>query len=176
MSDRSRDAIELGYVARAHGVRGELRVVLHNPESNTIECVDRIFVGREEFGIVRIRATRGAVLLTLKGLDTRDRAEAMRGQTIRVARELIPMVEGEYLLADLVGCQAVLESGALYGTVVAVEPGPQDRLVIVHEQVERLLPLVEELVCEVDLSARRIVVAPPPGLPEYRAQRRPQRK
>lgn len=162
-------AIEIGYVARAHGVRGELRVVLHNPESDTLERVDRVFVGEREYQITRARPTKGAVLLSLVGLDDRDQAEAARGQKVLVARELIPVDEGELLLADLIGCQAVLASGEVYGTVVAVEPGPQDRLVIATGAVERLLPLVSELVLEIDLEDARVVVDPPIGLPEYRA-------
>jgi len=65
----------------------------------------------------------------------------------------------------LVGCTAVCD-GEDYGVVAAVETGPQDRLVIHHQGVERLLPLVDEFVIDIDIPNRRIVVAPPDGLPE----------
>ena len=67
---------------------------------------------------------------------------------------------------DLVGCQTVLPDGAPWGEIVAVEVGPQDRLVVHHEGVERHLPAVDAFLVEVDVAAGRVVVDPPEGLPE----------
>jgi len=83
-----------------------------------------------------------------------------------VDREQIPIDEGQIFLADLVGCAVTLEDGSPYGTIAAVETGPQDRLVIHDGEIERLLPLVPEFVIDVDLEQGRVVVAPPEDLPE----------
>lgn len=160
------DLIEIGYVVRAHGVRGELRVACHNPASTALAAVDEVDVGGHRFAVAAARPVKDAYLLALSGLTDRTRAEALRGQPVSVERAALEMDEDEFLLADLIGCAAVLESGESYGTVIAVEPGPQDRLVIADGEVERLLPLVAELVPEVDFERSRIVVAPPPGLPD----------
>ena len=72
----------------------------------------------------------------------------------------------QFFLSDLIGCETVLEDGTDYGTVAAVETGPQDRLVIHQGDIERLLPLVPAFVLDIDLDQARIVVAPPDDLPE----------
>jgi 16S rRNA processing protein RimM len=163
------DFVDIGYVARAHGIRGDLRVILYNPESALLTEVPSVRIGARRYEIAAARAVQGAFLLRLEGVDDRDQAELLRGQVVSVARSLIPLDEGETLLFDLLGCEAILPDGSSYGTIEAVEPGAQDRLVIRQGGIERLLPLVPEFVGAVDLAARRVAVTPPEGLPESAA-------
>jgi 16S rRNA processing protein RimM len=166
MSRAPSQVLEIGYVARPHGVRGELRVVTHDPESTTLLDVDAIQLDGVPYRIEHARQVQGAFLLRLAGIGDRNRADALRGKRVAVDRELIPLEEGEVLLADLVGCDVVREDGSPYGTIAAIETGVQDRLVIHDGDVERLLPLVPEFVIDVDLEEGRVVVAPPEDLPE----------
>ena len=169
----SDDLVEIGYVARAHGVRGELRVVPHDPTSETLFSVERVYLRGRGYEVARARPVKDAILLALRGIGDRNAAERLRGLPVSVERSALELQEDEFLLADLIDCQVVLEDGTPYGRVVDLELGPQDRLVIEDGAIERLLPLVEELVREVDLERSVIVVAPPPGLPEHR--RRPRK-
>jgi 16S rRNA processing protein RimM len=162
----SSDLVEVGYVARAHGVRGELRIATHNPESDVLADVERLWLAGVEYAVAGARPTQGAWLIRLDGLTDRDRAEALRGKPVAVAREDLDLGEGEGLLTDLIGCQVFLASGEPWGEVVAIEPGPQDRMVIHHGEVERLVPVVPELVVEVDTEAGRVVVDLPDDYPE----------
>jgi len=165
------DLIEVGYVARAHGLRGEVRVELHNPGAETLFDAEAVYVGGLRFAVAGARPGPGdGVLLTLEGVTDRDAADALRGRAVEVRRDQIHLGDGEVLVADLVGCAAVLEDGTPWGVIVAVEVGAQDRLVIRDGDVVRQLPLVDAFVRGVDLVARSVVVAPPAGLPEERAK------
>jgi 16S rRNA processing protein RimM len=163
--------IEVGFVARAHGVRGELRVVLHNPDSSALDAAETVYLAGERRVLIAARPVQGAVLVTLEGIGDRDAAEALRGSSVEVDRDALDLDDGEVLLADLVGCRAVLSDGSDWGEVVRVVTGPQDRLVIRHGDIERELPLVDELVTAIDLDAGTIEVAPPEGLPETSVDR-----
>lgn len=158
--------VEVGYVARAHGVRGELRIVAHDPGSTTVGDVDLLVVGGARHEIERARKVAGAYLVKLVGIDDRDAAEALRGVAVSVQRADIAVAEGEVLLVDLVGCVARFADGAIFGEVVEVLAGPQDRLVIRDGDVVRELPFVPELVTDIDLEGRTITVDPPEDLPE----------
>ena len=89
----------------------------------------------------------------------------MRGTTVSLPREDVAD-DDEVLIAELIGCAVELEDGTAWGTVAAYQPGAQDRLVIHDGDVERLLPLVDAFVVDIDLERRVVVVAPPEGLPE----------
>jgi 16S rRNA processing protein RimM len=158
--------IEVGYVARAHGVHGELRVHLHDAASTVLHDVDVVWIAGAERQVMSTRPTAGAILLTVEGVGDREAADALRGKPVAVSRDDVPLAEGEFLLADLPGCEVVDEAGVVLGRVTEVMPGPQDLLVIRDDRVERLLPVIGEFVRAVDLTARRVVVALPEDLPE----------
>ncbi|ACY15021.1 ribosome maturation factor RimM [Haliangium ochraceum] len=172
MARDSSEFLEIGYVARPHGIRGELRVVTHEPSSSTLLSVSRMAIADAVYEVASVRAVSGggsadgAFLVRLRGLGDRNAAELLRGRPVGVARDELPLEDDEVFLADLVGCAVVLEDGTAYGVIAAIDAGPQDRLVIHDGEVERLLPLVSEFVLDVDLEAERVVVAPPEGLPE----------
>lgn len=162
--------IEIGVVARAHGIRGEVRVHLHNPGSTALDRADTVYLGDRVFAIARARPVAGAYLLALEGIADRDAAEALRGRPVSVARGDLELDEDEVLLSDLVGCQVELADGRPWGVVRALELGPQDRLVIRDGEVERQLPVVDAFVLEIDVEGRRIVVDPPADLPEEKVR------
>jgi 16S rRNA processing protein RimM len=157
--------IEIGGVARAHGIRGEVAIVTHDPDSTVLERVDTIWIDGIEHKIVEARSTTKAWLVQLAGVDTRTEAEALRGLAVVVAREALELSEDDVLLHDLIGLKVQLEGGTPFGEVVNVEADYQDRLVIHHDGNEYLLPLVDELVTTIDVDAGMITIAPPEGLP-----------
>jgi 16S rRNA processing protein RimM len=162
------DRVEIGIVARAHGVRGEVRVALHNPESDALERADTVFIGDRPLAVESARPVAGAYLVRLEGVDDRDQADALRGQPVAVSRADLDLEDEDVLLVDLVGCRVELTDGRDWGVVAAIEPGPQARLVIHQGDVERQLPVADEFLVEIDLDGRRLVVDPPEGLPEDR--------
>src|SRR5690606_38206313 len=132
-----------------------------------------IYVGGVAREIVRARDTQRGWLAGLADVSTRNEAEALPGQIVDVDREALALGEDDILLEDLVGCELRLADGAAWGTVVAVDPGAfQDLLVIHHGDIERLLPLVDEFVPTIDLDAGVITVDPPEGLPESPVKKR----
>ena len=159
--------IEIGVVSRPHGVRGELRMHLHNAESTALDVVDELFVGGTRYPLASARSTTGGALVRLVGVDTRDLAEGLVGKPVEVLRDWLELDEEDVLLDEIVGCQVELEDGSPWGQVVAVEAGIQDRLVIHDGAMERYLPLVDVFVRDIDRVARKIVVAPPDDLPEW---------
>lgn len=163
---RGRDRIEIGGVARAHGIVGEIVVITHDPDSRLLSEAEAIWLRDVRYGIAKARHTQRGWLILLEGITTRNQAEALRGQQVEVDRDLIEMAPGEYLLDDLIGCSVVLADGRPWGTVAEIELGYQDRLVIHDNGVERLLPILPQCVVSVDVAAGKIVVDPPEGIPE----------
>lgn len=174
------ERVEIGGVARAHGIRGEIVVVTHDPDSETLAEIESIFVGGIERRIRAARNTHKGWLVALDGVATRNDAEALQGAVVEVARSLLSLEEDDILLDDLVGLETRLADGTIYGTVFAVDPSPFQDLLIIHApatppatgEVERLLPLVDAFVTNIDLDAGVITVEPPEGLPEVPVKRK----
>jgi 16S rRNA processing protein RimM len=161
--------LEIGGIARAHGIRGEVVVVTHDPDSETLAHVKKIYVAGVEHEVVAARDTQRGWLVVLAGVNTRNDAEALRGKIVEVDRDALDLGGDEVLLHDLVGCAVKTTDGTPFGEIAAVEAGEmQDLLVIHHDGKERLLPLVDVFVKAIDLDARVVVVDPPDDMPEMK--------
>lgn len=161
--------IEIGGIARAHGIRGEVVIVTHDPQDATLGEVETIFVGGAPRKIAGVRSTPRGWLVALEGVVTRNDAEALRGKVVEVDRDDLGLAEDDVLLSELVGCAVRRTDGSPWGTIAAVHAAPHQDLLVIHDgDIERLLPLVDEFVVEIDVDAKVVTVDPPEGLPENR--------
>ena len=111
------------------------------------------------------RDHRTRFLVRFEGQEGREAAESLRGALYIQSDEVRRLEPGEYWEHELVGADVQKRDGTTVGRVSAVEAGPgQDRLVVATPAGERLIPVVEEIVVEVDRAAHRVVVDPPEGL------------
>ena len=160
--------VEIGRIARVHGIRGEVVIATHDPGSELLDRPPTLWIGGVPREVVRARSTPRGWLVQLAGVATRNDAEALRGQAVEVDRAALELGEDDILLDDLIGCRVQRVDGTPWGTIAAVEGGMQDRLVIHDGDIERQLPLVDEFVTDIDLEAGVVTVDPPEGLPEHR--------
>jgi 16S rRNA processing protein RimM len=164
-----RPHLELGFVSRAHGLRGEVAIRAFDPGSETLDSVDRILVrtraGEERVLVLEaVRPTPKEDIVALEGVDSRTAAEALVGSTVFVYREdLEPPAEGEFFQGDLVGLTAVDEAGNELGRVEELwATGEVPNLVIrAPKKPELVVPFADEFVPSVDIAAGRIVIRPP---------------
>lgn len=185
---RGEARVEIGGVARAHGIRGEIVIVTHDPDSDTLGKIESIYVGGVERKILLARDTQRGWLVALDGIVTRNEAETLQGKIVEVDRDMLDLDDNDMLLDDIVGCEVRLRDGTPWGIVHAVDPGAFQDLLIIHapaasgtdagaassdDLVERMVPMVDHFVISIDLDAGVIVVDPPEGLPEVPVKKRP---
>ena len=169
--------VVVGRIGRPHGIRGEVTVELRTdeperrfadgttlraePPSGTASRLAELTVGRT-------RWHQGRLLVTFEELRDRDAAEAARGFTLHtdVDPDERPADPDEFYDHQLVGLTAYDVAGGRLGEVSGlVHGGAQDLLAVrTDDGRDALVPFVKELVPEVDLAARRVVVADRPGL------------
>jgi 16S rRNA processing protein RimM len=155
--------IALGIVMGTHGVRGELRVKLHNPESELLFDLDALQLRAagvlREYAVEQVRAGGKGVLLRLGGVDTIERAQALRGAEVCVARSQLPALpDGEFYHCDLEGLMLVDASGATQGKVERVHDYPAASVLRVRTDRGVLeVPMREPYLVRIDLAAGYVV-------------------
>ena len=163
--------IEAGAVTRPHGIRGE---VVADVKSDLLGCVVQgaeirtTAPGGDEAlrEVERARQHKGGLVLKLAGIDTREDAETLRGHTVWLTREQVgPLPEGRYFVEDILGMDVFTEEGEHLGTVQDVLNMPASDVYVVRGQGDEiLLPVIEDVVREVDVGGRSMVVRLMKGL------------
>ena len=160
----------LGEIGRPQGLQGEVRIRSFTAEPAAIADYGPLEdeTGMRLFEIESLRVTAKALTARLKGVESRDQAEALTGTKLFVPRSRLPeREEDEWYHSDLIGLAALAPDGAAIGTVIAVHNfGAGDLLEIGPRGggATVLMPFTRETVPEVDVEGGWLKVVPPEGL------------
>jgi 16S rRNA processing protein RimM len=163
--------VRVGYVSGTHGLHGAIRVRLDNPDSSLLQNIEFFSLAREaeraEYRVTGVRsAGRGTFKVSLDGVTAVDRAIALRGAIVMVPAELLPATaQREFYYFEAIGCGVITTTGLRVGTIEEVfSNGANDVWVVRDRSTEHLVPVIENVVKEIDLAGRRIVIEAVPGL------------
>ncbi len=174
-ADLPADAIEVGRIADAWGIKGWFKVLPHSADPQALFSSKRWYLQPSDRGIktfagtalLRVREAKehsDSVVARCDAIEDRSGAEALKGARVFVPRSSFPTAaEDEYYWIDLIGLDVVNREGVALGTVrELISTGPQTVLVVDYEEAgklqERMIPFVAAYVDKGDLPARRITV------------------
>jgi 16S rRNA processing protein RimM len=122
--------------------------------------------GTRAFTVSSVKPHKNNVLLTLKGLDSLEEAEEYRGAAVFIRRDsLVQEEKDEYFWFDLIGLEVYLDTGKYIGTIHHILPtGSNDVYVVREGETEVLVPAIHEVVKEIDLDARKMIITEMEGL------------
>ena len=162
--------VEGGQVVGTHGVRGLIRVKSWC-DSQEVFCQFKKMYFKETNGFLTVNVISAkphgnVVLLQLNDIDNIEKAEALRGQTIYLLRDDFRLDDGQYFVCDLINCDVYdADSGSLLGKISDVsKTGANDVWHISYNDKEFLIPVIEEVVKEVDLDENKVVIRPLKGI------------
>lgn len=151
----------------AHGVRGELRIEPLTDFSQRFAPGATVWVGDVQRTVRRARPYRDSMLLlAIEGVETWEAAQAICGALLQMPESELPSLpEGAYYRFQLIGMDVVDVEGRRLGQVEEIlETGANDVYVVRGREGELLLPAIDSVIKQVDLTARRMVIAMPEGL------------
>jgi 16S rRNA processing protein RimM len=162
----------IGQIARPHGIRGEVvvEVTTDDPAARFVAGSDLATAAGRLLRIEAVRPHQGRLIIAFEGVLDRDAADELRGVKLCVDSAEIgePEDPDEFNDFQLIGLSVVDVEGKPLGEVVRIEHGPAADLLVVRltEGRDALVPFVRAIVPTVDISGRRVVLTPPPGLLE----------
>jgi 16S rRNA processing protein RimM len=160
--------VVVGVVTGVHGLRGEVSV--QNRSDNPDRWTAGGVVLREDGEALTIAASRRhgrKLLVSFDGVADRSAAERLRGAFLVVPESWLPdLSEGEWWAHQLEGCEVRTVSGRVLGVVREVIANPANDLWVAVDEDgrETLVPALADLLIDVDVAARSIVVDDVPGL------------
>ncbi|MCK9517980.1 MAG: ribosome maturation factor RimM [Dehalococcoidia bacterium] len=156
----------VGRVVRAHGLRGELRVVSFSASGVNLQPGRFVELDGQRRRVHRARPDRDAWILQLDGLRDRTQAEQYRGALLEVPdTEVERESEDSYFIHELIGLRVITSDGAEVGEIVDVlQPGANDVYVVRGPRGEVLVPAIAEVIERVDVAGGVIFITPLPGM------------
>jgi 16S rRNA processing protein RimM len=153
-------------IGAAHGVRGAVRLWTFTEDPLAVKDYGPLMTkdGTRQFEVTHAREAKDHLVVTLKGVASRDDAERLNGLELYIPRDRLPETDdGEYYHTDLIGLAAVTTSEQPLGKVIAIHNfGAGDIIEIAPPQgATMLLPFTNAVVPTVDLAGGRVVIELP---------------
>ena len=147
--------IEAGEIVTTHGVRGEVKVLCWLDDPEMLCEFDRCRIAGKDYTMDQVRVQKTCNLVKLKGIDTMEAAQAMRGKVIELYREDID--EEVIFAAELIGMEVYCED-KLIGKIKEVLDYPGNSVYVVKGEFEYMIPAVKHFVLNTDMDANRMDV------------------
>ncbi len=158
------DFFRVGVIANTHGIRGEVKIFPTTDDVKRFDYLKEAYIdaGKEKIKVEvsSVRYFKNLVIVKFKGIDNINDIERYKGKDLLVTREnALPLEEGEYYLADIIGANVYTEDGILFGSLEdVIETGANLVYSVQHEGKEVLLPVIDDCVKEVNVEEKKVIV------------------
>jgi len=157
--------LEIGQIVNTNGLKGVLKIKPFTDDITRFEDLETIYIQEAneliEFRIEQVRYSKNMVLLKLEGIDDINEAEKYRNFYLKINRkDAVELEENSYFIIDIIGSEVYTDENYLLGKVIDVLPtGSNDVYVVkTREGKEILLPAIEDVIKDVDINNKKIIV------------------
>lgn len=157
--------LEIGQIVNTFGIKGQVKVNPFTEDIKKFDKLNEIYVEKKKelqlFQIENVNYNKHTVILKLKGIDTIEQAEEYRNCYIKIDREKEEKLpEGVYYIVDLLGLDVYTDEGKLLGKVDDIYNTGSNDIYVVKDELGKqiLLPGIEEVLKQVDLENKKIIV------------------
>ncbi len=147
--------LEAGEIVTTHGIRGECKVLPWADGPEFLCDFSRVRIDGTDYEIESCRVQKSCNLLKLRGVDTIEQAQALRGKVISIYRQDAP--EDLIFAAELMGMD-VFSEGELLGKITDVLDYPANKVYVVTGSHEYMIPAVSQFVLSTDLDTNTMQV------------------
>ena len=163
--------LEIGQIVNTFGIKGEVKVVPFTDDIKRFDKLKNVYVKTKkeskQYKVENVKYHKNMVLIKLEGINTVENAETLRNAFLEIDRkDAIPLEEGTYFIADLIGAEVYTDEGKLLGKVDDIYNTGSNDIYVVKDELGKqiLLPGIKEVIKEVLLEQEKIIVHLIPGL------------
>jgi len=158
----------VGRIVNTHGIKGELKIVplTDFPEKRFLQGeVVYLFEDNNNYPIeLRISSMRNhknMLIIKFNGYDNINEVEKWKGKMLHVSEiQLHELEEGEYYYHQIIGAKVVTTENESIGNVIDVLSYPANDVWLIKDTNgnELLIPVVDEIIKDVDIANKLITI------------------
>ena len=163
------DLLEVGKIVNTHGLRGEVKIVTWTDAPDVFENLAYVYSGEQKLTIQNVKYQKNNIIVKFKEIPSIDDAEKYKNKVLTAERDMLgELPEGTYYIADLIGLDVYDDEGNNIGVLADVfNTGSNDIYEVKREgKKPLLLPVIDDVVLNIDLDAKKITVHIMEGLDE----------
>ena len=147
--------LDAGEVVTTHGVRGEMKILPWGDSPDFLLDFKRVLIDGAEYKVESCRIQKTCNLLKVRGIDTVEDAQAMRGKTVQIFRKDAP--RGLIFAAELIGMDVICD-GQQLGKITDVLDYPGNKVYVVKGEHTYMIPAVKEFILDTDMEGEKMQV------------------
>lgn len=162
---KERELISIGKIVNTHGIQGKLRAIYYSKDKTGFFPYSKILLRDprghlEPHKVIEAKIHRKFIIVRLRDVNSLDQAERLVGAPVLVEKATFPKLEeGEYYWADLIGMEVTTVKGDRLGEISGIIPtGGIDVFVVNRGEKEVLIPATEDVIKQVDVASRHMVI------------------
>ena len=163
--------LEIGQIVNTFGIKGIVKVKPFTDDIRRFDELKTVYVEKNstktEYEVEEVKYHKDMVLIKFKGIDKVEQAEMLRNSYLTVSRDSVEKLEeGRYYIVDLLGLEVYTDEQILLGTLEDIfNTGSNDIYVVKDKQGKQiLLPAIQDVIKQIDIENKKIIVHLLPGL------------
>lgn len=165
-----KEYIKVGKIVNTHGVKGCLKCIPLTDDMERFDELEYVYTEKDnkKRKIKNVWYRKGLVYLELEDINDMDAAESLRNTFISIYEDqLRELPEGSYYLFDLEGMEVYSDLGEYIGKISEIyQTGANDVYEVKDKNKSYLIPAVKEVVKEVSVKEKKMVIHVIEGLLE----------
>ncbi|OZU90342.1 ribosome maturation factor RimM [Virgibacillus indicus] len=162
----------VGKIVNTHGILGEVKVKRISDFEERFYSGEKVYVVRDKYEplellIKKHRMHKGFDLIQFEGYENINDVEIFKGLNLKIKQaQLTDLEDNEFYYHEIIGCEVCTGSGERLGSIKEIlAPGANDVWVVKQpDGKELLIPYIEDVVKEIDVQAKKVVIEPMEGL------------
>lgn len=161
--------LDSGKIVGTHGIRGEVRIDPWCDSPEFLCMFKKLYLDEkgQTFIEVKSRPHKNITLAKIKGIETVEEAERLRGKIVYINRNDINLEEGVNFVQDLIGLEVRdADDETVYGKISDVlRTGANDVYEITDSDGKKYLaPVIDEVIIETDIDNGFVLIRPMKGI------------
>ena len=152
--------LEIGQIVNTFGIKGLVKVKPFTNDITRFDNLKNVYIKNKEYEIEKAKYHKDMVLLKFKGINKIEDAENLKNCYLEINREDGILEEGSYYIVDLLGLQVITDTGKTLGTIDDIYNTGSNDIYVVKDELGKqvLLPAIKDVIKEINLEKRRILV------------------
>ncbi|MEW8955033.1 ribosome maturation factor RimM [Clostridium sp.] len=157
-----KEFMTVGQISKPHGVKGEVKVFPLTDNVKRFKKLKTVFIDDKEIKVVWCKLQADRAILKLEGVESMDDAEKLRNKYLNIRREdAVRLSKDTHFIVDIIGCSVYDSNEVFIGEVKEViKTGYNDVYWVKNGKKEVLVPVLKEIVYDIDVENKKIVIKP----------------